>query len=170
MTVSMHHVTQYTSDIYDLFMHARNTLKSGALLHLGEGDVDMKYSERKIKKFAHDLLASGVEGVMVSDSRYADFSPRKWHVGEKDAEAMINITLNGMVSIHHSDIEMVSSQLAQSGYKQMHITDTAVVLPLIDHSMEEDFQEMIAPIRAYYGAISELCLQRLDPGSPCRIR
>ena len=29
--------------------------------------------------------------------------------------------------------------------------------------MEEDFQDMIAPVRAYYDAITELCLQRLDP-------
>jgi|APLak6261660231_1056022.scaffolds.fasta_scaffold04151_2 hypothetical protein len=163
MTVSMHHVTQYTSDIHNLFMHAKNALKTGAILHLGEGDVDMKYSERKIKKFAHDVLTTGMRGVMVSDSRYADFSPRKWQVGEKDAEAMIHVNSNGMVSIHHADIGMVSSHLAKSGYKQMHITDTAVVLPLIDHSIEEDFQEMIAPVRAYYNGISELCLQRLDP-------
>jgi len=163
MTVSMHHVTLYASDIRDLFMHARSTLKTGAILHLGEGDVDMKYSERKIKRFAHDVLASGVPGVMVSDSRNADFSPRKWQVGEEDAEALIHVTSNGMVSIHHADVKMVSSHLAKSGYKQMHITDNAVVLPLIDHSMEEDFQDMIAPIRAFYDAIAELCLRHLDP-------
>jgi hypothetical protein len=163
MTVSMHHVTQYASDISGLFMHARNTLKTGGVLHLGEGDVDMKYSERKIKRFAQDVLASGVRGVMVSDSRYGDFSPRQWQVGEADAEALINVTSNGMVSINHADVETVSSHLAKSGYKQMHVTDNAVVLPLIDHAMEEDFQDMIAPVRAYYDAITELCLQRLDP-------
>lgn len=163
MTVSMHHVTQYASDINDLFMHTKNTLKAGAILHLGEGDVDMKYSERKIKRLAQDVLASGGRGVMVSDSRYTDFSPRKWQIGEEDIEALINITSDGMVSIHHANNETVSSHLAKSGYKQMHITDNAIVLPLIDHSMEEDFQGMIAPVRAYYDAISGICLQRLDP-------
>ncbi len=163
MTVSMHHATQYTSDINDLFMHAKKILKTGAILHLGEGDVDMKYSERKIKRFAHDVLSSGVKGVRISDSRYEDFSPRKWLVGEVDTEALIHITSTGMVSIHHTDIKKVSSHLAKTGYKQLLITDNAVVLPLIDHSMEEDFQGMIVPIRAFYDAIAELCLRRLDP-------
>jgi hypothetical protein len=163
VSVSMHHVTQYASDISGLFTLARNTLQTGGVLHLGEGDVDMKYSERKIKKFANDVLASGVQGVIVSDSRYGDFSPRQWQVGEEDMEAVIHVTSNGMVSIHHADIETVSSQLAKSGYKQMFVTDNAVVLLLIDHSMEEDFQDMIVPARAYYDAISEICVQRLDP-------
>ncbi|MGR8999129.1 MAG: hypothetical protein ACU88J_08790 [Gammaproteobacteria bacterium] len=163
MTLSMHHVTQYASDIGKLFEHAKNILKTGALLHIGEGDVDMKYSERKIKKFAHDVIASGVQGVMISDSRYADFSPRQWPVGNENTEALIHVTSNGMVSIRHTDVEMISSHLAKSGYKQMHITDNAVVLPLIDHAIEDDFQEMIAPVRAYYDAITELCLRRLNP-------
>jgi SAM-dependent methyltransferase len=162
MTVSMHHATQYVSDINDLFIHAKKILKTGAILHLGEGDVDMKYSERKIKRFAQDVLGSGVQGVRVSDSRNEDFSPRKWHVGEEDTGALIHINSNGMVSIHHSDIKTVSSHLVKSGYKQLQITDNTAVLPLIDHSMEEDFQGMIVPIRAFYDAIAELCLQRLD--------
>jgi len=163
MTVSMHHVTQYVSDLSGLFIHARNALKTGGVLHIGEGDVDMKYSERKIKKFADDVLASGVRGVIVSDSRYGEFSPRQWQAGEEDAEALIHVTSNGMVSIHHADAETLSSQLGESGYKQMHVTGNTVVLPLIDHSIEEDFQDMIVPVRAYYDAISELCLRRLDP-------
>jgi len=163
MTVSMHHATQYASDICDLFTYARNTLKTGGILHLGEGDVDMKYSERKIKMLVDDVLASGVPGVIVSDSRYADFSPRQWQVGEEDAEALIHVNSNGMVCIHHADVETVSSHLGKSGYKQMHVTDNAIVLPLIDHSMEEDFQDMIVPVRAYYDAITEVCLLRLDP-------
>jgi hypothetical protein len=163
MTLSMHHVTQYKSDIYDLFMHARNTLKTDAILHLGEGDVDMKYSELKIERFAHDVIASGVQGVMINDSRYEDFSPRHWHIGDEGTEALIHVTSNGMISIQHADVEKVSSHLAKSGYKQMHIIDNTVVLPLIDHSIEEDFQDMIAPVRAYYDAITELCLRRLNP-------
>lgn len=163
MTLSMHHVTQYASDICDLFAHTKNTLKTGAILHIGEGDVDMKYSERKIKRIAHDVIASGVRGVMVSDSRYGDFSPRQWPVGEEGSETQIHVTSKGMVSIHPTDIGTVSSHLEKSGYKQMYITDNAVVLPLIDHALEEDFQDMIAPVRAYYDVISELCFRRLDP-------
>lgn len=163
MTVSMHHVTQYTSDISDLFMHAKNALKAGAVLHLGEGNVDMKYSERKIEKLAHNILASGIQGVMVSDARYADSPPRQWHVGEKNTEVLMLVTSSGMVSIHHADVETISSHFEKTGYKLNHVINDAVVLPLIDHSIEEDFQNMIAPVRAYYDAITELGLQHLDP-------
>lgn len=163
MTVSMHHVTQYETDIADLFKHVRNTLRTGGVLHLGEGDVDMKYSERKLKRLAHDVLAAGARGVRVSDSRYMDAAPRQWQVGEEDADASIHVSSNGMLSIGHAEVAKVSTHLGKSGYKQMYLTDQAIVLPLIDHAMEEDFQEMVVPIRAFYDAITGLGLRRLDP-------
>ncbi|MDD5580486.1 MAG: class I SAM-dependent methyltransferase [Methylobacter sp.] len=163
MTVSMHHVTPYTSDISDLFRQARKPLKPGAVLHLGEGDVDMKYSERKINKLASDMLDARVRGVWISDARNADSPPRQWHIGNETAEVAMKVSPTGMVSIHHADVETVSSHLLKSHYKQMHLGDETIVLPLIDHAMEEDFQNLIVPVRAYYEAIAELCLQHLDP-------
>ncbi len=99
MTVSMHHITQYKSDIDTLFRQASNIIKDGGILHIGEGNVDMKYSERKIQQIARDICAFGVRGVLISDGRYADSSPRQWHVGERDTEATIHVSASGMVGI-----------------------------------------------------------------------
>jgi len=163
MTVALHHVTQYVADVDTLFGHARRVLKDGGILHIGEGNVDMKYSERKLRRLAQDVYACGVRGVVVSDERCADVAPRQWHVGESVGEATIRIAPSGMLGIHHPDGARLATCLRNAGYKQMYVTNTLVVLPLIDHAMEEDFQGMIAPVRAFYRVLFELTLRRLDP-------
>lgn len=163
MTVALHHITQYASDIDKLFKQAGEVLKEGGILHVGEGNVDMKYSERKIRRLAHDLCSFGTGGVVVIDDRQGDTAPRQWHAGERSGGARMHISPRGMVAIEHGDGEILAEFLSKAGYKQLYATGRMVVLPLIDHAMEEDFQEMIVPVRNFYASITGLCLRRLGP-------
>ena len=162
MTVSLHHVTRYASDVALLFRQAATVLTDGGVLHIGEGNVDMKHSERKIRQLVGDLCTCGAAGVLVSDARYGDAAPLQWSVGDGENTTM-HISADGMIGIDAANGALFAHCLAGAGYKQLYVSENLVVLPLIDHAMEKDFQEMIMPVRVYYGAISELCLRSLDP-------
>jgi hypothetical protein len=171
MTVSVHHATQYEEDIATICNEAKRALQPGGILHIGEGDVDMKYSERKINKIVQDIFDSGTKTVKTSDKRYQDLEPRfnmfcrTRHPGKYD-RADVFISRRGAVEIIATNPSKLYRHLEETGYKQIHKTvhktEKNIILPLIDHAIEEDFQGMIVPVRAYYQAIKDTCLPRLD--------
>jgi SAM-dependent methyltransferase len=163
MTVAVHHATQYESDILDIFKEAYRVLTPGGLLHVGEGNVDMKHSERKLKKLGNDLLASGEEGVCVIDTRYQDLPARETCFGaENHKNATVIITDKGMVKISNTkDSSKALNHLQSAGYKQLYQNNGDIILPFIDHAMEEDFHGMIIPVRNYYSAVKQTCLEKL---------
>lgn len=166
MTVAVHHVTQYRSDIVDLFKEAYRALKPGGFLHIGEGDVDMKYNERKLHKIANDLLASGETSVKVLDHRYHDdVEPRETNFGEESENpAEVYISNRGMVTITGADVQRVMNHFENgAGYKQLLPEEERIVMPFIDHCIEADFQGLIVPVREYYKQITDTCLKRLAP-------
>jgi SAM-dependent methyltransferase len=164
MTLALHHITQYASDLEHLFRQVGEVLAPGGIVHVGEGNVDMKYSERKIRRLVDDLCSFGTGRVEVWDGRYGDDAPRNWRTGEGGGAMTVRITPRGMVTVEHGDGEVLAEFLAGRGYKQLHASGRMVVLPLIDHAMEEDFQGMIVPVRAFYATLTELCLKGIDAG------
>lgn len=153
MTVAVHHATQYESDILDFWKEAYRVLVPGGVLQIGEGNVDMKRNERKLKKIAQDLIDSGKEGVIVVDARYDHNGTRQHYFGNGTAPAVVYIGNEGMVRVTNVDADKTAEHLAKAGYKQMLNVDGSLVMPYIDHAMEEDFQGLIVPVRNYYSAI-----------------
>jgi len=161
MTVAVHHATQYEVDIVNFGSEAHRVLQPGGILHIGEGDVDMKYSERKTLKIAEDLTNALDRGLMIQDERCQDAPSRGryFNIGNENPLCVF-VSPTGMVSIPYAPAYDV---LQRAGYKQIALLDGRnVVLPLIDHAMEEDFQGMIVPVREYYRRIAETGLPRLD--------
>jgi hypothetical protein len=161
MTLAVHHATQYEVDIYNFGSDACRVLQPGGVLHIGEGDVDMKYSERKKLKIAEDIIKEMDISVVVQDERCPDDIPRRRYLNIGDENPLcVFVSPTGMVSIPYAPAYDI---LQRAGYKQIALIDGRnVVLPLIDHAMEEDFQGMIVPVREYYRRVAETCLPRLD--------
>jgi hypothetical protein len=55
-TLSIHHATPTLNDLERISSEIFRVLKPGGILHLGEGDVDMSYAERKMVMIGRDLL------------------------------------------------------------------------------------------------------------------
>jgi SAM-dependent methyltransferase len=162
MTVAVHHATQYESDITDFCREAYRVLVPEGILHIGEGRVDMKHNERKLKRVAKDLLESGEAGVKVIDARYRDRPPRQSYFGvHADNHAVVFINETGMMSITSQDLCRARKHLEENGYKQVFQDEEKLVMPYIDHGMEEDFQGLIMPVRDYYDAIRKTTLKSI---------
>jgi hypothetical protein len=67
-----------------------------------------------------------------------------------------------MVAVYRSDLPEVVEHFHEAGYKQLFLSDCNIFLPLIDHSMEEDFDRMVVPVERYYREVQELGLSRMD--------
>ncbi len=161
MTVAVHHATQYESDILDFFNEAYRVLQPGGFIHIGEGNVDMKHNERKLHKIADDLLAYGAESVKVTDARYSSDEPREILKGVGNP-VNVSITNKGMVSITDiDDAEKLADHLTGIGYKHMITHDDGLIMPYIDHAMEDDFQGLIVPVKQYYTNIRNDCFPHL---------
>ncbi len=163
MTVAVHHATQYESDILSICKEAYRVLAPGGVLHIGEGNVDMKHSERKLKKLGNDLLALGEKGVYVLDARYQDLPTRETCFGEDNYKnATVSINDKGMVKISGIKDSVQAVNCLQSvGYKQLYRHNGDIILPFIDHAIEEDFHDLIVPVREYYSAVKQTCLEKL---------
>ncbi len=161
MTVTIHHATQYESDLEQFCKDAYRALKPGGIFHIGEGDVDMKHSEKKLKKLAKDIIKSGEKAVRVTDARYHDSEPRVLHFGDVKYTATMIVSDTGMIKVSYGDAPRICKHLQDKGYKQIYRNNGDIILPLIDHAMEEDFQRQIVPVRNYYSEIIETCLPRL---------
>ena len=167
MTVSVHHATTRKADLQSICDDSFAALRPNGKLHVGEGNVDMKYSEAKFDRILADVLdITGVDAaeIRVVDQRVGLDTGREGKVG------YMILDENGMVSVgQYSAVGALFGQLCQGlierGYKQV-VGDSGkgVIVPLIDHAMEEDFQGLIVPVRAYYDAIIEGTLCGLETG------
>ena len=105
MIVPMHHITRYESDIDTLFTQARDIIKIGGVLHIGEGNVDITANEKSggwPVSSAH--LVSRAFWFLAD---YSGFPPRQWHFGEKDKKTTMHTPEGGMVGIEHVSRDMI---------------------------------------------------------------
>jgi len=184
MTLSIHHATTYRQDIKKIFDDVHRVLSTGGVLHLGEGNVDMKHSEVKIRKLCRYLMAGGEDAVHITDRRAAVngylrefqlnkvFLEKEWNVSCKDPlpesdqryGCMLAVDDKGMVEITGLKNPTKSAELLQlNGYKQMFATGNGIILPLIDCSIQYDFEGMIKPVLEYYDSIQKVGLSNLEP-------
>ena len=176
MTVSVHHATQYENDLIRILADARRVLKKNGLLHIGEGNVDMKYSERKLERLVKDVSEITGTNIELFDRRNGIENRRQLLLGYLDLGERTTILVNeqGMVELLGVGLSCssdrskpneyeVAEALAQRGYKQMIESDHSIFLPLIDHAIEDDFQGLIVPVRKYYAEVSAACLKNLAP-------
>ena len=159
LTVAVHHITQYEQDLEKVLRQAFQVLQPGGALHLGEGNVDMKHSEKKIINIVNTLYDAGEKKIFLSDERYQDSPSRVQKIGEQSRQktsAHVRVTQKAMVHIRYSenitDIKIINA-FENAGYKSITNTGDQVIFPLIDHGIESDFKGLVVPVREYYQRI-----------------
>ena len=186
MTVSVHHATPYFSDLDSIFKSAYDSLKKGGVLILGEGDVDMKYSEKKINKVRDDY-----KEVFGKDPTFVDFrlgdvnNPLKLEPnsdGKMNYNEFISIGNDGYVSIvSENNGHKLFDEFAKRNYFSnnpfnilLRVTPNAIKFPLIpmegkldeglskDFGFEDDYNGLVAPVNAYYDAIEDVLQKNMD--------
>jgi SAM-dependent methyltransferase len=175
--LSLHHVTQTRECMLRVYEELYRVLKPGGLLHLGEGNVDMNYSEEKICRIGADLADILGTPVTVQDGRDPQY-PYHYLIGQRGDHTRLHMTASPkQAEIHLSDEGTVHlpargpraapaesltgpqlmAELRQRGYRQALVLDDSVVLPLIDPLMDCDREGLIEPVDHYYGAAAERC-------------
>lgn len=175
--LTLHHVTQTREYMLRMYRDLYRALKPGGLLHLGEGNVDMNYSERKICRIGADLAEILERDVTVQDDRDPKY-PYHYLIppGSKDSflqttsspkEADIYLSDEGIMHLRLGDSmpasdasptnERLIEELVRRGYRQSLLMADHVALPLIDPLMDSDRKGLIEGVDRYYKAITERC-------------
>lgn len=168
-TLSIHHASVTRQELNGVYEEIFRILKPGGLLHLGEGQVDMNYSEDKLIRIGQDLSSLLASLVRIVDEREKDngyvvnsvFEPGKSYSGLpvindiNGSYTPIRITGEGMVVIKATapdqvalvdgKSEVIAQQLNEKGYKQMFVFSDSIVIPLIDPEMPEDVVGQMVP-------------------------
>ncbi len=180
-TLSIHHASITREELARIYKEIFRALKPGGFVHLGEGNVDMNYSEDKLVKIGQDISSILNSDVLVTDEREksteyvvnAFFENGGKHeslpvITRQEAEnkknyASVKITEDGLVVLRANNPNeliitkdlayKVRDEMKNRGYKQMFVFDDSLTLPLIDPEMPEDVRGQIEPVNRYYEAI-----------------
>jgi hypothetical protein len=148
-TLSIHHATPYQRDLDAVVSGIYGILKKGGMFHFGTGNVDMKYSEKKINKIAGDFYQTIGSPVNVIDARNEGFEKKmafadgKWQ-GPNAGYTNVHISKEGTISV------------GTYGNKQTK--------PLIDPDNEEDYKGLVLPVDTYYGHLQAKADKGLEKG------
>jgi SAM-dependent methyltransferase len=180
--ISVHHASVTRAELERIYSDFYRVLKVGGLLHLGEGNTDMNYSEDKTIRIGQDLTSILNAPVFVSDERekgngyeiHSFFEPNKTYDNlpvvdnnfqPTDNYTLIRITEDGLVVVKatapnqimlvNGKAQEVADKLHQKGYAQTFVFSDSVTLPLIDPEMPEDVNGQIIPVDEYYDAIKQ---------------
>lgn len=178
-TLSLHHASLTRAELARLYAELFRTLKPGGLLHLGEGNVDMNYSEDKLIQVGMDIATITNNAVRLHDDREIGsgqswvyhFQPGETYPalpiftrpGEVQpdnpmAEKVV-VTGEGEIQWHVRDFTTAMVQLEARGYKTFEVASDPrgsgilIQLPLIDPFMRKDQARHILPVDAFYDAI-----------------
>ncbi len=175
--LTLHHVTQTRECLQRMYGELYRALKPGGLLHLGEGHVDMNYSEHKICRIGADMAEILGHEVVVLDERDPQYpycyrvgpgrTDSLLHVSPRLQEAEIRLSAEGTVHLWPrvstatsgaaSANQRLLNELGRRGYRQVLRLADQVLLPLIDPLMEIDQKNLIEKVDRYYDAIIERC-------------
>lgn len=162
MTFSVHHATPYVENVDSIVASAYKSLKKGGVLHFGEGDVDMKYSAKKIDKIKSDFKELVGRDYIFDDAR----SVGRINSLESDNSFLyaldrhkrkinntISIDLEGCVSIT-ADVrgKTLRNLFQDKGYSSIIHSKNKIQFPLIDKDNEKDQAGLIEPVNEYYDA------------------
>ncbi len=173
--LSIHHASVTRADLERIYREIYSVLKPGGMLHLGEGNVDMNYTEDKLVRIGQDIADLNKRAVFFSDLRNvragqkmrALFEPGKKYdclPAVQDARhysSTMLVSENGDVILQTmEDSEIVAKKLKEKGYGTVEpLGRTTIKMPLIDHWMREDVYNYIRPVQAYYAAITDRVVQ-----------
>lgn len=179
--LSVHHASVTRHELERIYSEFFRILKPGGMLHLGEGDVDMNYTENKVIQIGQDLVSILNVPTFITDDRevgngyeicaffepgetYDDLPVIPENLKPESGYASVRITEDGLVFIRattHNQVmlvdgvsEEVAQKLKERGYKQMFVFSDSIVMPLMDPEMLND-REYIHQVGRYYAAIKE---------------
>ncbi len=169
-TLSIHHASVTRDELRRVYREISRALKPGGIVHLGEGNVNMNYSEDKLVRIGQDVCEYLGTPVHLEDNRdsgngyvlNAMFVPGKKYdrlsafSKLKDAvlPAEVLVDKEGIVHVTAQEPVELMRTLLGKGYGNVRTTDaTHVEMPLIDPSMPEDVAGHINPVDGYYAAI-----------------
>ena len=180
--LSVHHASVTRAELKRVYSEFYRVLKAGGLLHLGEGNTDMNYSEDKIIKIGEDLSSILNSPVLILDERergngyelHAFFEPNQEYKDlpvvrkdfqPKDKYASVKINEEGLiiakatapnqVLLVSGKSQEVADKLKKRGYSQIFVFSDSIVLPLIDPKIQEDVKNHIKPVDKYYNEIEQ---------------
>lgn len=178
-TLSLHHAYVNRQTMERIFQDLYRTLKPGGMLHLGEGHVDMNYTEEKIIKIATDISNVLNKNIALTDNRergsgyvlHALFEHGKNYSSlplvdslPQNNYANLTITEEGTVILlanrpneivlRPAQISDLAKKLSKTGYKQMFVFSDSLALPLIDLQMKPDLEKLVRPVDRYYNAVN----------------
>jgi len=162
--LSIHHASVTRAELERVYREIFRILQPGGMLHLGEGNVDMNYSEDKIIRIGEDLSSILKSDVVVVDERNRDYVVHAlFEKGRKYDRLPVSAPLgdyfsakinkDGMVVINHAP--GMEDELKSRGYRQMVVQGNCLSLPLIDPEMPEDFDGLVMPVDKFYDAIKK---------------
>lgn len=169
-TLSIHHASVTRDELRRVYREISRVLKPGGIVHLGEGNVNMNYSEDKLIRIGQDVCEYLGTPVHLEDNRdsgngyvlNAMFVPGKKYDRLPAFSKLKDAVLPAEVLVDKDGIVHVTAQkpidlmrtLHGKGYKSLSIEHgSAVTMPLIDPSMPEDVAGHIVPVDGYYAAI-----------------
>lgn len=168
--LSIHHASITRAELCRIYGEIHRILKPGGMLHLGEGNVNMNYTEDKLVRIGQDVCEYLNAPVYLEDMReeenghviYAMFTPGKKYECLPTFVKRENEFLSSEVVVDRQGIVRIKSKeppemmrfLLGRGYCNVSNPDaTNVEMPLIDPLMPEDVAGYITPVDEYYDAI-----------------
>lgn len=178
--LSIHHASITRGELERVYREIFRVLRPGGLLHLGEGNVDMNYTEDKLIRVGQDLSSIIGMPILVTDARegenyvkYSFFEPGKnyddlptitkeAHKGKR-TYAPVKVTEEGLIILEANNPNEVflrkgqtveiANALRAKGYPTVITYTESIAMPLIDPRMEADVKKHINGVFEYYGAI-----------------
>ena len=167
-TLSLHHIAPYTWQLVGFLKDAYRSLKKGGMLFWGEGFVDMRYSEEKIKRIAKDMAALTGKDVIIEDRRdevypvnlrYSSLKGISFvpETTQTDREQSAIVTIDSKGYIHFPHLSALNDYFShgKGNYEA----------PLIDSMDPVDYERHVKPIEAFYKAHIPLIKSISDQGA-----
>ncbi len=175
--LSLHHVTQTRETMLRTYRELYRTLKPGGLLHLGEGNVNMNYSEHKLARIGADLARIFRREVAVQDDRDPnhslhyllppDIKDPVLRLSPPTKRADIYVSADAIVHLRpasvaaeastRTSVRILGDEFRSRGYRQCLVMADHLALPLIDPLLDADRKGLIDPVVAYYETALNRC-------------
>jgi len=176
-TITLHHGSAYEQRAEFIVQDIFRSLKPGGRFFLGESDVNMRYSEKKINMIVNDLLDferflsdnSFQADMLLIDARdsnyplFAVYEPGLRHektpiiLAAKPEGIYDKVKINdeGVVVYKTNQELKLFSHLLDRGYKNITLSCDEISFPLIDCGMKED-HDLLDPVNEYYDLTKKL--------------